>query len=1243
MQIFRRRSKKNTPPREAPKQTSRRAPELKDVDNSFESGSFHDWQGRFLDPGRDSGESPLESEIRTDTGFLHKQELKGDAQPFFAGDLATSYSQQEHLRSKGKDSTYSSKSPESLLDCGGSDNLAPSESSKAESYRAARSESFPLSEIRQEIQQAFERASSAALVWLNAHAKEINEDGKLNSSLLSFSEFLDCAFTLYQAGKTGWHAESPADHFASAIDQAGDPAFREDLIRQLLLRHHTMDHNDPAEMDASTSGLGSLASASSSAHTLLPAISERPPHSSIAAPLSKPLVTNREEAGVPSLFAKDIFLDWHSKFAFSEPVRLASKEVLPTIVLPALAASDQGDISTVEKSQERQSLLDELVVEQPSGSEMERFSEGETPHFETYQPHPGLLKLGSSLYTSQFLSDSPLNMPRQAQARLSSAPPRRTASTSPPLLQVQDMQLFDNADESYAIYGSGNLQKAILDGDIDTHALIDQARYEEENPIHLLAPMVHSAVLEGKYDVVIQLAQRNIKCIDVALQTAEETGKFSLVKYLDLWKQCFAPFAGSGGRRSTPLSGHHIGPSTPVGRSSPDHAPRLGSGTLAQSSDILPGYEDDSEEVWKLRAIYLLLLMIVLSETAEVSHTWDNGDGGHGMSETSSSQGWNSGSSTSSRQSSQAPVDAQVGDYTAGGTGFSGFTGRSNSGTPSGSRRPVSDNNRKKKSEDDDSDGSDGNRRPRNRRPSNLRSLGRRYACPFAKADPDNHVTCWTINRQNLAGVKEHMKRFHFRGTLPADIRAARTWDDVFDCIAPDWGSKPRPSAYVDMLDIFQRAVRPARTSRVPGPASTSGSASGVVSPQPPFSPSGQWANLPQQIQQPLNPQLPPQNLATDYASNQALGFFGPAYVPASQDPNAAAMFYNQMQPQAPDLSRATSPASASVAGLDAGNYGMLSLGQMANTGAGATGLAAVAAPQTTLSPFEFQNMGNGLPFDDLIRELTGSDIAGSSPQDIRGQFQQAGDWFYSEFDIDNRRSAESQWMQIMDAMETPAPVQILPPVFESSPEPASAVSNDTITTGSFYQHFPPPQSRQTATSPPSVVSSASGASNSLRSVYPPSSTSMGIHNIMAGTAPQMTLQASSISAPPVNSTTTNTPLPIATYLGSSPASTVGTAGSKDKRYQLLISRNPAVPYSTEKPGHRKFSFDTFEEFLRNFDAFMQSEFNEPLFEWGNWELLNPKSKLRLSNTEDVMNDLDFTFVAFDKQRAALWLVPKEV
>ncbi|KAK6334788.1 hypothetical protein TWF718_010233 [Orbilia javanica] len=86
------------------------------------------------------------------------------------------------------------------------------------------------------------------------------------------------------------------------------------------------------------------------------------------------------------------------------------------------------------------------------------------------------------------------------------------------------------------------------------------------------------------------------------------------------------------------------------------------------------------------------------------------------------------------------------------------------------------------------------------RRRETAEGLGRRLACPLAKGDPAKHPSCSRINRQNLAGIKEHLKRTHHKGTLPGDIKAVKTWFAVFDILFPQWGG-PRPSPYCDVND----------------------------------------------------------------------------------------------------------------------------------------------------------------------------------------------------------------------------------------------------------------------------------------------------------------------------------------------------------------------------------------------------------------------------------------------------------
>ncbi|KAF3165527.1 hypothetical protein TWF225_002168 [Orbilia oligospora] len=105
--------------------------------------------------------------------------------------------------------------------------------------------------------------------------------------------------------------------------------------------------------------------------------------------------------------------------------------------------------------------------------------------------------------------------------------------------------------------------------------------------------------------------------------------------------------------------------------------------------------------------------------------------------------------------------------------------------------------------EDEDDQG------PNKKRSKNvdLNSLGSRLACPFAKGRPSSHLACALIGRQDLAGVKEHLKRNHFEKKLPPEIRACRRWDQVFRVCITDWDDRnPIPSPY---LSIGFEILRP--------------------------------------------------------------------------------------------------------------------------------------------------------------------------------------------------------------------------------------------------------------------------------------------------------------------------------------------------------------------------------------------------------------------------------------------------
>ncbi|KAK6513019.1 hypothetical protein TWF506_009181 [Arthrobotrys conoides] len=71
------------------------------------------------------------------------------------------------------------------------------------------------------------------------------------------------------------------------------------------------------------------------------------------------------------------------------------------------------------------------------------------------------------------------------------------------------------------------------------------------------------------------------------------------------------------------------------------------------------------------------------------------------------------------------------------------------------------------------------------------------FACPLAKADHKRHSGCLKISRQDLAGIKEHVRRKHFNDILPPKVRRSKTWVAVFRACNPDWGETPVPDPFV--------------------------------------------------------------------------------------------------------------------------------------------------------------------------------------------------------------------------------------------------------------------------------------------------------------------------------------------------------------------------------------------------------------------------------------------------------------
>ncbi|KAF3922970.1 hypothetical protein ABW20_dc0102449 [Dactylellina cionopaga] len=99
------------------------------------------------------------------------------------------------------------------------------------------------------------------------------------------------------------------------------------------------------------------------------------------------------------------------------------------------------------------------------------------------------------------------------------------------------------------------------------------------------------------------------------------------------------------------------------------------------------------------------------------------------------------------------------------------------------------------------------------------------------------------------------------------------------------------------------------------------------------------------------------------------------------------------------------------------------------------------------------------------------------------------------------------------------------------------------------------------------------------------------------------------------------------------------------KKYLLRVARNPARPKnsSSESSCHKKFFFNDLDEFKNGFESWMKNQFKDPLFCWDSFELENPLRKEKLPNKEDLMEELEFVWDAYQSDRAAFFLVPKQV
>ncbi|KAK6359125.1 hypothetical protein TWF696_000291 [Orbilia brochopaga] len=199
---------------------------------------------------------------------------------------------------------------------------------------------------------------------------------------------------------------------------------------------------------------------------------------------------------------------------------------------------------------------------------------------------------------------------------------------------------------------------------------------------------------------------------------------------------------------------------------------------------------DISEErIWKFRAAILHLLLLVINVRRENLNGLENLK----IKLRSTSNGFCSNSSGASEHGCP-----EVGDIVDFGPGCptSGNSFHRNH------KRPNVNDDKSNDEEDPDP--------PRKRRAfRTIEEIGSNLACPFAKGQPDKYPECLKINRKNLAGIREHLKRNHFNGLVPHRIARARSWAKIFECCNPGWpSSRPIPSSNYDPVEELLRSKK---------------------------------------------------------------------------------------------------------------------------------------------------------------------------------------------------------------------------------------------------------------------------------------------------------------------------------------------------------------------------------------------------------------------------------------------------
>ncbi|KAF3130926.1 hypothetical protein TWF594_010206 [Orbilia oligospora] len=482
----------------------------------------------------------------------------------------------------------------------------------------------------------------------------------------------------------------------------------------------------------------------------------------------------------------------------------------------------------------------------------------------------------------------------------------------------------------------------------------------------------------------------------------------------------------------------------------------------------------------------------------------------------------------------------------------------------------------------------DGDKPPTKRRKKNAeKALGGQLACPFAKGEPSLYLRCVTIGRRNLSGVKEHLRRNHFNKTTPRGLLKARSWNEIFDFCYPLWKPRPYPSPHVYTAEILFNCIR--------------------------------WNN-PQ-------PEAQPEDILLDYQRIDS---------PAGPSVNVAGWIKfgtdNEETGNPKPILQITSNTDP-IFGLleqDASINSQNQLDNTATSGEHALG-AYISYPDptnqsrepsfdilesSTSIPYEHQNIehwnettGISGSLSAAISKMAEPHFTWPLPSEAQTQAAEFTHFLSSGLGIDLSLPPEDCYNQVLSSIDSgnifdPATGFTMPLI---KPMPLSLSSTS----------FPHPRLK--------VLEA-----ETLIPFQP-------LYMAFPGVLPDGGSGPKSDDSNP--STIASDVLPASPRVQPLQQNNRDTAS---ENYLLFVSRPYIDVKSTEDGRYKRYKFKAFEDFRENFEEWLKSKFTDPPFDWKSMEFYNERRGARLTDIEEVIDDLEGSFTHYRSKKASLYLVMRD-